>query len=487
MSESEKNNAEFDAFLNDLRNAEKGSEEPAVQETAEEQTEEPAADENTEKAEEASAGQAKDEAAQMPVEEGEKAVYAEPVQPEKKRKWPKVLIAVAVVLCVLVGGGYLALYSFFGQFSFVPMSEQTGTSQSSETNIEPEPTDEPLNPELTLSADEYDTLIELLDANAQGNSIVMSDENVWNVLLIGADEMLSANSGRSDSMILVSVSHYTDTIVLTSFLRDSYLKIPGNGYNRLNAALPYGGVSLLAETIESNFGIHIDNYVMIDFDLFIDIINNIGGLYLTPTEDETDYINELMHTLGREDLIITTPNERTHFTGVQALYYARIRKMDSDIQRAERQRKILLAAKERLLSMDLPDILEIVNEFMPRVITDIDSKTCISLLFSAFEMLQDYDIQQHRIPMDGTYSDTYVSGMSVKRLYDFDTNTEQWKELVYGDNEPVTLPEEETQPVTDENGNDVIFTDDENDDSYDYGYDDYDDYYDYGYNDRYYR
>lgn len=451
MSDHENKNNEFDSFLNSMREAEH-EHESAEAAPATQENEVPAQEENTA----AANGQ------QLP-EQGEKAIYADPVTPKKKNKAAKIIISVLVAVAVLVGGGYVALHSFFNQFSFVPLEEQTAASSDSEASeaVITEPTDVNLNPELSLSDLEYDTLIELLDANAAGNGVVMQDENVWNVLLIGADEMLSENTGRSDSMILVSVSHYTDTIVLTSILRDSYLKIPENGYNRINAALPYGGVSLLAETIESNFGIHVDNYAMIDFQLFIDIINALGGVYLTPTDDETEYINEIMTILNHEDMLISTPNERTLFNGLQALYYARIRKMDSDTHRTERQRKIILAAKERVLSMDLSEILDIVTEFMPRVVTDIDSKTCISLLFSAFKMLQQYDIQQHCIPMESTYNDTYIYGMSVKQIYDFETNTATWMDLVYGDNEPVLAETAPTDQPTDENGNDVLFAEDE--------------------------
>ena len=460
MSDSVNKNDSFDSFLDKMRHAEH-----AVQLSDESSA--PAAAQSVQSdAEEAQATQSEEAAkpADAPVQEleqGESAIYADPLKPAKKKKAGKVLLAIVIVLALLVGGGYFALHSFFNQFSFVPMEEQTGVSADSTQGMIEEPATIIENPELSLGDEEYDTLIELLEANAAGNSIVMADENVWNVLLIGADESLSEGTARSDSMILVSVSHYTDTIVLTSVLRDSYLKIPDNGYNRINAALPYGGVALLAETIESNFGIHVDNYVMLDFAIFKDVIDAIGGVYLTPTDDETEYINDLMLLLDREDLLIDTPNELTHFNGVQALYYARIRKMDSDVHRTERQRKLLIAAKDRVLSMELTELLELVKEFMPRIVTDIDSKTCISLLFSAYKMLQEYSIEQHCMPMEGTYSDTYVYGMSVKRIYDFDSNTETWKELVYGDNEPVAAEPRPTELPTDESGNDVIYAEDE--------------------------
>ncbi len=470
MSDSVNKNESFDSFLDKMRHAEHATvpaektdasaeKEPQEQAAVEEPAEAVAADAPAEQAESA---QTEENAPQVnAVEQGEAAIFADPMNPKKKKKAGKVLLAIVLVLTILAGGGYFALHSFFNQFSFVPLEEQTAASTEASQGIIEEPTMRIENPELSLADEEYDTLIELLEANAAGNSIVMADENVWNVLLIGADESLADGNARSDSMILVSVSHYTDTIVLTSILRDSYLKIPENGYNRINAALPYGGVALLAETIESNFGIHVDNYAMLDFSLFKDVIDAIGGVYLTPTEDEAEYISELMELLGHPELVIETPNELTRFNGVQALYYARIRKMDSDVHRTERQRKLLLAAKDRVLSMDLTQLLELVKEYMPRIVTDIDSKTCISLLFSAYKMLQEYTIEQHCIPMEGTYSDTYVYGMSVKRIYDFESNTAQWEELVYGDHEPVAAETQPTELPTDESGNDVIFAEDE--------------------------
>ena len=444
MADRKNKTSDFDSFLDDMRNAEHKNQQTTLQESAVSDNAFSSTAEAAPLKEKKTENDEKIETVPLP-EQGEAAVYAEPINPKKKYKALRVLAYVAAVVVVLVLAGYFGLNALFGQFNFVPLENQTSPASPTEQIVVTEPL---INPELSLSDEEYDTLIELLDANVAGQGIYMADENVWNVLLIGADEILSETVGRSDSMILVSVSHYTDTIVLTSFMRDSYLKIPNYGYNRINAALPYGGVSLLADTIQSNFGIHVDNYAMVDFDLFVDIVDYLGGLYLTPTQEEVDYINELMTTLQREDLLLTTPDELTRFTGFQALYYARIRNIGlADFDRTSRQRKILLAAKERILSMDLPEIIDFIAEFMPRITTDIDAKTCMSLLFSAYNMLKNYEIEQHRIPMDGTFREINVYGMEVLNITDFETNTQKWLELVYGGNDPIMV-----EP-TDEDGN----------------------------------
>ena len=263
MTDSDKFNSDFDSFLQNMRasaNENANANDSASADDAGHGAPQGASDEMTVADEDAFSFDASVLGEGEQVEQGEKAVYAEPVKPRKKKRALKAVIATVVVIALLVGGGYFLLDALFDRFNYVPIESQTGNSANGE-NANIIEGDEPTgDPSLELSEDEYGSLIELLDANARESGVVMSDENVWNVLLIGADEILSETVGRSDSMILVSVSHYTDTIVLTSFMRDSYLKIPGYGYNRINAALSYGGVSMLADTIESNFGIHVDNY-----------------------------------------------------------------------------------------------------------------------------------------------------------------------------------------------------------------------------------
>ncbi len=459
MSDSDKFNSDFDSFLHNMRNAASNSDStdstdgtagedvPATEDAVAEDEYEDTSDAGSEDAFAFDASVLGD----VPVpEQGEAAVYAEPVKPKKKKKALKAVIAIVVVIAVLVSGGFFALRALFSSFTYIPLEEQSGNMGENAGIYE---SDEPTgDPNLELSEDEYSSLIELLDANARESGVVMADENVWNVLLIGADEILSETVGRSDSMILVSVSHYTDTIVLTSIMRDSYIKIPGHGYDRINASLYYGGVSMLASAIESNFGIHVDNYAMVDFDLFIDIIDAMGGLYLTPTVEETNYLNQIMRQRGRYDCIIETPDELTLFNGFQSLYYARIRYIGrSDFDRTARQRKIIVSAKDRLLTMELSEIVDLAKEFMPRIVTDLDYKTCISLLFSAFKMLSNYEIQQHRIPMDNTYRDVTVSGMQVLSITDFESNVDEWMRLVYGDEDAVAATDaaEATEEVAD--------------------------------------
>lgn len=348
---------------------------------------------------------------------------------KKKHRALRVLVAILCVVAVVGVAGYFGLDYFFNKLNYVPVESHTTRADGQNALI---PVGDNGDPALALTDEEFDSLKELLDQNAKGSEFALADENVWNVLLIGSDTLLEEGVGRSDSMILVTVSKYTDTIVLTSLMRDIFIKIPEYGYDRINAALPWGGVGLLEETISANFGIHVDNYAIVDFQIFQDIINALGGLYLTPTAEEVKAINEAMVNLNHPEYKLEYTNDLTHFNGLQTLYYARIRSIgQSDFDRTERQRKVLLSAKERVLNMDLTEILDLITTYLPRITTDVDSDKCFSLLFSAYNILKNYDISQLRVPLDGTAENATINGMAVLMI-DFDENINAWQRLVYG-------------------------------------------------------
>ena len=95
---------------------------------------------------------------------------------------------------------------------------------------------------------------------------VYSDPDIINLMLLGVDA--AGYAGRSDTMILLTCNRREHTVKMTSFLRDLYVQIPGYSDNRLNAAYAFGGVSLLDQVYEVNFGIHIDGHILVDFESF---------------------------------------------------------------------------------------------------------------------------------------------------------------------------------------------------------------------------
>ena len=177
------------------------------------------------------------------------------------------------------------------------------------------------------------------------------------VLLIGTDAYTVKQRGRSDTMLLFQINVQTGQIRLVSFLRDLYVKIPGHGKTRLNAAYVFGGAELLKQTLQDNFGVTVDRTVAVNFSLMVKVIDQIGGVMVDVSTSERKQLNSILKYYNtrngypKNDQLLESEGEQT-LTGKQALCYSRIRKTDSDFQRVGRQRKIIEAVYARLRRLD---------------------------------------------------------------------------------------------------------------------------------------
>jgi len=233
------------------------------------------------------------------------------------------------------------------------------------------------------------------------------ERDVIRLLLIGQDRREGETRARSDSMILCTFRKDTNALILTSILRDLYVQIPGHQDNRLNAAYAFGGIELLEDTLERNFGIRVDGSVEVDFARFSGVVDLLGGVRLTLREDEARFLNEL-HGFGLsagENLL----------TGEQALHYARIRSLDpdGDFSRTNRQRNVITAIVEACRGAGLITLLSVLEEVLPMVTTDLSRRELISIAAELFPMLSDLTIVSQRLPADGTYTNKTIRGMAV--------------------------------------------------------------------------
>lgn len=281
--------------------------------------------------------------------------------------------------------------------------------------------DEPLQ---TLSQEQLDELLsdEVLPPEEQGGAVVLQPEQVqWgeqtqhnisvsddvrNFLLIGQDARGDYRA-RSDTMILVTVNKRTHTITLTSILRDLYVQIPGYQDNKINAAYPAGGMELLNEVLEVNFGIPVDANVEVDFGRFAQVINTVGGVDLELREDEAAHINKEVGYGGLGAGVM-------HLDGNQALSYSRIRYLDrdADFSRTNRQRKVINAIIEKFRSAKLTELVEMVEQLLPMVTTDMTNGEMLAYATELFPVLEDCTIVSQRIPEDGAYELAMIRGMS---------------------------------------------------------------------------
>lgn len=236
-------------------------------------------------------------------------------------------------------------------------------------------------------------------------------EDVYNVLLLGTDSRSEKYvRDNSDSMILCSLNKKNNTIKLTSFMRDSYISIPGHGKSRLNAAFAIGGPNLLFKTLKSNFDVDVDKFVRVNFIAFKKAVDAVGGIDMEVTSLEAKYMcsNKKYGKFPEYKKGAGT----YHMNGAAALNYARIRKIDSDFGRTERQRKVLVALASEVKDSGISELMDLMNEILPCVETNLTKSEIISLISAGISSLK-HDIETLNVPVNGAWSNQKVGSAQV--------------------------------------------------------------------------
>lgn len=219
---------------------------------------------------------------------------------------------------------------------------------------------------------------ELIKGWATNGGDKMSDRNITNILLIGEDYV--DGSSRSDATILISIDRKTKKITLTSILRDSYtyMNIKGQDrYDKTNHAYAWGGAEKLVEVVSDNYKIKIDHYAVIDFESFVAAVDEIGGVHVSITQAEADYMNR---TSGVDTY---KSGANVKLSGEEALYFARIRKLDGEPERTERQRRLIKAYMNEVSKLSVEEAQNALLSVMPYVSTDCDELELITLAAEA--------------------------------------------------------------------------------------------------------
>lgn len=252
-----------------------------------------------------------------------------------------------------------------------------------------------------------------------------SSNDVVNILFLGSDARSDVEGQRSDTMMLFSIDKQNKKLKLTSFLRDSYVYIPSKKYNtKLNAAFSYGGTQLVMDTLEYNFGVDIDNYIMVDFKAFRQLVDLLGGITVEGvTEAEAKYMREEVN-------LKKVKKGKNKMNGKTALWYCRIRYVDNDFRRTERQRKVIGAIVDKALKTNPFKLMSIIKQVLPNISTDISRGELMGLAAGAALRYIHYDIEQQQIPAEDTWYDARISGQLVLKM-DMDKNREILKSFLY--------------------------------------------------------
>lgn len=261
------------------------------------------------------------------------------------------------------------------------------------------------------------------------------EEGIINILLLGEEAIDSGTArGRTDIMMIGTMNTKDKSLKLTSLMRDMLVQIPGYKDNKLNSAYEVGGIPLLYKTIELNFDIHLDGYILVGFDAFEEIINKLGGVSITLTKEEAKYLNTTNYISKSEYRnVIPGPN---NLNGNQALGYCRIRYVATndhqlnDFGRTSRQRVVLNAIFDRYKTKSLPELVLYLNDLLPLITTDMKKDDFSDYLKQGVTMNLK-NIENFRLPADHMFEEGKVRGMSVL-IPDIPKNIKVLHEFVFG-------------------------------------------------------
>lgn len=306
----------------------------------------------------------------------------------KKGRIVKAIIII-LVLVIVIGGVFAGLY--------IKNALNTITDDNENNNVQTETNNWSMGEDIEnfpeIKETEATQLSSLQDMIKTWyyNGAPCSSNHVLNVLLIGedtrGDEILEEDT-RADSAIIVSVNTDTKAITLTSVLRDAYAyweNVPGDAdtgeFGKINAAMANGGINGYINCLEKLYKIDIDNYVIVNFDSFEKIIDEVGGVELELTSAEIREINNHQETYGYVTIEKTFEGTSgvVQLTGEQALAYCRIRHIDGDHVRADRQKKCLFEIFNRVQDISSVRQLKIVNTLIPYVKTGFKSNEIVSI------------------------------------------------------------------------------------------------------------
>ena len=277
---------------------------------------------------------------------------------------------------------------------------------------------------------------------------LQSDSQIQNIMIFGLDDHFDDDNGRADTMMLISIDKKHNALKQVSFLRDLYLPIFNQGEDKLNAAFAYGGAKLAIETIEYNFKIKIDNYIVLDFDSFIYIINSLGGLDITLTEEEINYIDWQSfrnHQVEVEDELMSTAPDfegqtgvKVHVNGRQALWHARNRGQEGicsgdDFARTQRQSEVIDAVIEKVQSSSIADLIKIAYDVAPMITTNMNLPDTVKTSLGMPNYLK-YKVDTHKVPQKFNFDYDTVNGASVLRISNFEEEKNALYEFVFNKN-----------------------------------------------------
>ncbi len=358
---------------------------------------------------------------------------------KKEKKKRGVLFKVLLGAALLLGGAVIAVLLLGGTL-FLRMSRPGDTVFAEEDNgtpaptimatptpvptpvVTPEPGATPSPTPVPTPQPLHDLYPQTFLTDAQKAAIQAQNANTseyTNILLVGVDRRGTRGNSNADVIMVASIDRHNGRLKLTSLLRDLYVPIEGYEPSRINSAAAKGGIPLLMKTVNAALQMDIKNYVLVDFSMFEDIVDKLGGVTVRMSAEEISAANDNIAGLNKQrnvsylwDGFIFAEPGNVRLTGKQALGYARIRHLDSDFVRTNRQFKVLTAIFAKFRSKNLTKQYELLYDLMPMVETDLTPAQIIDIAISALSM-DTQGLLHMAVPQEEHYKSGRIGGSSV--------------------------------------------------------------------------
>ena len=308
----------------------------------------------------------------------------------RKKRWKVVLLSILMIFLFFTGVAYSYIHNLLNstiQDEIGETDEELGIGNPDfEFEQEGEPENEYVDSPLPFFYEEV--------------------KGITNIALFGVDAPIG-EKGRSDAIMIVTIDRNSKKIKLSSVIRDSYVNIPGRGMDKINHAYAFGGPELAIKTLNSNFHLNIKNYATLNFTTLPRVIEALGGVTITITDAEATQIPGI-NSGGTYNL-----------TGEQALTYVRIRQIDSDFARSDRQRTVVEATIKKMLNQPVTSYPRVLKRILPLVTTNMNSNDILTIAGNVVAS-GIRTIDQKRFP-----EDSYSEPKKIKGIYYFVFNREK--------------------------------------------------------------
>lgn len=362
------------------------------------------------------------------------------------KKIGRVFLVILLVLILLIGAVFAFVWSKLGLITY-----DDGTSHETISVTESVTPTDTLTPSESIPATElivetepvetepvetFDMSgLELEEAPSYSQGELFKDDSVMNILLVGSDEFTPGfvDTSRGDVNILVSINKAEKTVKLVSFSRGIALKMlagPYEGkYDWLTNVHRWAGTEAVLQAMEEAFKIELDRYVRVNFNSVTKIVDAIGGIEMELTAKEARFINQ--------QNVASTPTQKplvegwNHLDGGTATYYARLRGVDDDWYRIQRQRNAILAVVDKLKGSSFSTLNDLCDMTLPLIQTNLTKLEIAELILYSPKFL-DSEFDQMTIPIANSYGAMKVIGDASGWALNYDKNNAALHEFLFG-------------------------------------------------------